>query len=174
MARRLFTALSALSLLLCVATLALWVRSYESLHDWQWSSAEGYWSVTVSRGVWRLHGAEVIGPGWTTTSRGLQHYRAPGAPDLTADPLYPRPGVGPWGGCGWAAHRDHNSAVWYVYSPGWLAPLAASALPLRWWVLYRGRWRRERRRGRGHCPACGYDLRATPGRCPECGEFPTG
>jgi hypothetical protein len=58
-------------------------------------------------------------------------------------------------------------AVWLPY---WL-PAALLATPAAFWLRRAVRTRRGDRRRRMHqCPSCGYDLRATPGRCPECGH----
>jgi hypothetical protein len=54
-----------------------------------------------------------------------------------------------------------------VYIPHWLASTAFALLPTVWYV--RVIWPR-RRLIRGCCVRCGYDLRATPNRCPECGR----
>ena len=54
---------------------------------------------------------------------------------------------------------------WYV---PFGAVCAVSSVPFML-VLFRGRKLRRRLR-LGLCLRCGYDLRATPGLCPECGE----
>jgi hypothetical protein len=54
--------------------------------------------------------------------------------------------------------------------PWWFLVLLFGASPAR--ALIR-RYRARRMPRPGHCEYCGYDLRATPGRCPECGALPS-
>lgn len=62
--------------------------------------------------------------------------------------------------------------------PGWrMAEYAIAAIGyalafvLTFWLAYFRLTRRTARTLAGLCPTCGYDLRATPDRCPECGEI---
>jgi hypothetical protein len=65
-----------------------------------------------------------------------------------------------------------NSFFIRVVVPYWLLALAFAIAPA-WRLWTRARRRAARRRGLNLCVRCGYDLRATPDRCPECGTEPT-
>lgn len=54
----------------------------------------------------------------------------------------------------------------FVMAPYWFFVMCFGILPLRAALRYK---KARRRRRRGLCVTCGYDLRGTPDRCPECG-----
>jgi hypothetical protein len=64
---------------------------------------------------------------------------------------------------------DDSGLTEFAYGNAQWTDALYPVLPLAW-ILWSLRNRaRSRRPRRGFCATCGYDLRATPGRCPECG-----
>jgi hypothetical protein len=53
-----------------------------------------------------------------------------------------------------------------IVIPHWMLLVLLLVAPVGWLI---GRVKRRRRVQEGCCRQCGYDLRATPDRCPECG-----
>ena len=132
-------------------------------YDLGWHSG----SIAFQRGV-----AGLMHPGTPGITQpdppprwGYRHYKPTFAD--TAERLRAIRGTGPR----WTYERDgsQQGAILeetYVVVPCWLVAAASAPLSAAWAI----RRRRVRRRHRkGHCPTCGYDCRATPERCPECG-----
>jgi hypothetical protein len=68
---------------------------------------------------------------------------------------------------------QHDSFM-SVLVPDWFIAILLILPPLAWVRRYGPRRRRRDRRRQGLCEACGYDLRGSHGKCPECGKMPTG
>lgn len=150
LARHAFTAFAALSLLLCLAVCVLWVRSYPHGQDLYEHWAEGFYGSTFvnsRRGSLNLIHYPRVGDAGEN-EHGL---------DLLGLTLSAGDGLSRGAG---VYHYALDIRYWVLF--------ALTAAPPLWWAVGR---LLSRRGGavRGLCPACGYDLRATPDRCPECG-----
>jgi hypothetical protein len=92
----------------------------------------------------------------------------------TAEALAEKPSAGGWGCYFFAAGAPLRWSIaatpapqgWMLRVPWWLIILLSGILPSTF--LYRLAVRVKPHR-KGYCQYCGYDLRATPDRCPECG-----
>ena len=89
------------------------------------------------------------------------------------DCVYNVAGATSFAGYQWHWNRERSlrlPAARIIALPYWLILPVALIPPITWTVR---RVRLARRQRIGHCLACGYDMRATPDRCPECGTSPS-
>jgi hypothetical protein len=180
-----FNSTVLLSLLFCVAGIVFWIRSHVSPETYQTSIGKRLtvYSATSDQGQWTLKRiVRIPKPPRDETDLALVHDMGEfyGVRRLisSADVAHERR----WLGFGYLHLTDAddpeflNSAFPYVVSftflnlPYWFLVGVTVILPA---LSLRSAIRRSRGRRRiksGMCQYCGYDLRASPGRCPECGS----
>ncbi|MDB5323921.1 MAG: hypothetical protein JWN40_5552 [Phycisphaerales bacterium] len=163
---------AGVSLLLCVAAAGFWVRSYMAWESLFWEDFPRSVGLVTSRGALMARVDDNLGHFGPFPS-GPAHwsYRALPTYDLRATTtavIYLRQTVVPGVDVGRAYMGGTNVRV--IIVPLWSVVLLTALLPLSADVsILRGRARRRRLLA-GCCPLCGYDCRATPGRCSECGR----
>jgi len=164
--RRLLNLLTALSLLLCVAVVALWVRSYWR-YDLTGARLGGAVALVGSYRGHLLWAAELRdehkGAGeWYGHDSG-------GRADAESTWQFLRTNAA-FNVLGFSYTGDVQTSMplRVMVTPSWSAALVLAFLPGRRLAHAR---RRRRRRNENRCAACGYDLTGNvSGVCPECGE----
>jgi hypothetical protein len=178
-----FKLAAAVSLVLCAATLALWVRS-RFVHDrLEWEVRDeracvqrrSYLQVSLgSLGIQHYREAYIgATPSVFNTFGGRTGFRWQGAPPHDVGPYGPAQAWRQRFGFLWERERWERAepggvasyAHTYVVLPIVLPIALTAVLPT---LAAHRRYQRSKRIA-GLCPTCGYDLRATPERCPECG-----
>jgi hypothetical protein len=166
----LFNLLAAASLALCVAMVAAWARSYRVADALYWiartrQSVVGFDNTrgqVVFARFWVISGPDPLG------TAGLHHdvlppddlHSSAGHVDLDWQFLgfFVKATRSRQNVSGPSVVRDLIIAV-----PTWFPVLILTLPPAIWLKRLRARYRQF-----GRCTQCGYDLRATPERCPEC------
>jgi hypothetical protein len=173
--RRLLNLATLLSLLLFFGVAVQWARSLWWADAYSHAGESRCWTFISYRGLVRVtlyEDGHVRHRGWF----GDTWPAGPSGSGLWAelalcDPAWPRMGVGYHESrtdtdSGWR-YGGRRYRSWIV--PYWLLA-AATATPAVAGAARAARLLRARRcAARGRCASCGYDLRATPGKCPECG-----
>jgi len=160
-----------MSLLPWVAACVLWAGSYSRAAGFRRGTMPGYQGVYSVRGRIVCVSMRYPQPGGGHSPGPWRFQAQDGAdPHVVSPPAPTRQFLGlgyasaPWPGPQWAGPSPYHMTV--LTLPHWLI-VTASALPVTAGAGRRAA--RRRRTDRGLCLSRGYDLRATPGRCPECG-----
>ena len=157
-----------MSLVLTLAAVGLWVRSYRVADAWGWSAEKRADQCGIALGRLRLDRTALAeeGGSWNANFTHIS-YRPEIDPPNRRLPATPR-------NLGFAAEHTvmaGNYESWLIMVPFWFICLALASGGVLFRRLARRALRRERRR-KGLCAQCGYDLHATPHYCPECGAIP--
>jgi hypothetical protein len=167
-----FTICAAVSLAISIATGVLWADPPQGARMFMWSGQRTEFQGATALGeVWLYFATEPPpDPRRTNFGRRFETYRigvparqwgyGPGNIPYLFDVGGFALGMGPYAGI-----AGRTSYV-FIAPVGGLC-LLALVPPTAW--LHFWRLRRKRRRSKDLCRNCGYDLRASPERCPECG-----
>lgn len=198
MRRRALAILSLLSLLLCLASLAMWFRSHRVGEAWvfepadlpapagsppRWASGLRFYSyrwIASAGGRFQIIEKLLMTSrndtsrqtrlGYQRNSVGWLQDRAYLRDNDPSEKYWVLPGVE----IGWRPIVFTNNSMRVGYRNliiAWRVPtLFFAILPALWvWRRWCAHVRLRKRQRLNLCPTCGYDLRATPSRCPECG-----